>query len=58
LSVAVIADLLAVVAIFIGAHSLAAMLFILAATLALYSLLDWLTLNLHDKKARDDGEET
>jgi hypothetical protein len=43
LLVAVIADVLAVVALIIGAHALAATLFIIAAALTLYSLLDWLT---------------
>jgi hypothetical protein len=40
----VIVDVLAVVALIIGAHALAATLFIVAAALTLYSLLDWLTL--------------
>jgi len=43
LLVAVIANVLAVVSLIIGAQRLAATLFIIAATLALYSLLDWLT---------------
>jgi hypothetical protein len=43
LLVAVIANVLAVVSLIIGAHRLAVTLFIIAATLALYSLLDWLT---------------
>jgi hypothetical protein len=45
LLVAVIADVLAVVALIGGAHALAATLFIFAAALTLYSLLDWLTLD-------------
>jgi hypothetical protein len=45
LRVAVIADVVAVVMLIIGAHGLAAMLFIVAAALTLYSLLDWLTLD-------------
>jgi hypothetical protein len=43
LLVAVIADVLAVVALIIGANVLAATLFIVAAALTLHSLLDWLT---------------
>ena len=43
LLLAVIANVLAVVSLIIGAQRLAATLFIIAATLALYSLLDWLT---------------
>jgi len=43
LLVAVIANVLAVVSLIIGAHRVAATLFIIAATLALYSLFDWLT---------------
>jgi hypothetical protein len=42
LLVAVIVDAIAVVVLIIGAHALAATLFIVAA-LTLYSLLDWLT---------------
>jgi hypothetical protein len=45
LLVAVVADLVAVVALIIGANGLATMLFIFAAALTLYSLLDWLTLD-------------
>ena len=40
---AVIANVLAVVSLIIGAHRVAATLFIIAATLALYSLFDWVT---------------
>src|SRR5262245_41577021 len=43
LLLAVIANVLAVVSLIIGAQRLAATLLIIAATLALYSLLDWLT---------------
>jgi len=45
LLVAVIADMLALVALIIEAHALAATLFIVAAALTLYSLLDWLRLH-------------
>ena len=45
LLVAVIADMLALVALIIEAHALAATLFIVAAALTLYSLLDWLSLH-------------
>jgi hypothetical protein len=44
LLVAVTADGIAVVALIVGAHGLAAILFIIAAALILYSLLDWITL--------------
>ena len=43
LLMAAIANVLAVVSLIIGAYRLAATLFLIAATLALYSLLDWLT---------------